>query len=73
MKTSTTFLLAALLVLLASLTAYNMALRAEYRSGTYKDPLRSYKVLNFKNFTEVTVPAASALSVKIGSCVEFIE
>ena len=65
MKTSTTFLLAALLVLLASLTAYNMALRAEYRSGAYKDPLRAYKVLNFKDFTGVAVHAASALSVKI--------
>jgi hypothetical protein len=65
MKTSTTYLLAALLVLLASLTAYNMALRTEYRSGAYKDPLRNYEVLAFKNFTEVDIPAASALSVKI--------
>ena len=65
MKTSVKFLLAAALVLLASLTAYNMALRAEYRSGAYRDPLRGYAKLNFKNFDEVTVPAASVLSVKI--------
>jgi hypothetical protein len=65
MKTSTTFLLAALLVLLASLTAYNMALRTEYRLGACKDPLRAYKVLNFNNFAQVSVPAASAMSVKI--------
>jgi len=65
MKTSVKFLLAALVVLLASLTAYNMALRAEYRSGAYKDPLRHYTSLKFKDFTEVDVPAASRLSVKI--------
>ncbi|MDJ0367852.1 hypothetical protein QMK33_22125 [Hymenobacter sp. H14-R3] len=65
MKTSTTYLLAALLVLLASLTAYNMALRTEYRSGAYKDPLRNYEVLDFKNFTEIEIPAGSALSVKV--------
>jgi hypothetical protein len=65
MKTSVKFLLAALVVLLASLTAYNMALRAEYRSGAYKDPLRRYTTLSFKDFTEVAVPAASRLSVKI--------
>ena len=65
MKTSVKFLLAAALVLLASLTAYNMALRAEYRSGAYLDPLRGYAKLDFKNFDEVAVPAASVLSVKV--------
>ena len=65
MKTSVKFLLAATLVLLASLTAYNMALRTEYRSGAYKDPLRHYTALGFTNFTEVAVPAASGLNVKI--------
>lgn len=65
MTTSTKYLLAALLVLLASLTAYNMALRTEYRRGTYKDPLRGFAALSFKNFDEIAVPAASTLSVKI--------
>jgi len=65
MKTSVKLLLAAVMVLLASLTAYNMALRAEYRSGAYKDPLRNYTALAFKGFAEVSVPAASALNVKI--------
>ncbi|MGI4743620.1 MAG: hypothetical protein ACRYG7_51365 [Janthinobacterium lividum] len=65
MKTSTTYLLAALLVLLASLTAYNMALRTEYHSGAYKDPLRNYEVLGFKDFTEIAIPAASGLNVKV--------
>jgi hypothetical protein len=65
MKNSVKFLLAALVVLLASLTAYNMALRAEYQSGAYKNPLRHYTTLGFKDFTEVDVPAASRLSVKV--------
>jgi hypothetical protein len=67
MKNSNKYLLAALLVLLASLTAYNMALRTEYRKGTYKDPLRDYTVVNFQDFTEVTVPAANVVGVKIVS------
>ena len=65
MKTSVKFLLAAALVLLASLTAYNMALRNTYRSGAYKDPLRDYTTLKFKDFNEVVVPAAGILKVKI--------
>jgi hypothetical protein len=65
MKNSTKYLLAALLVLLASLTAYNMALRTEYRAGTYKDPLRNFTALNFKGFDEIAVPAASTITVKI--------
>lgn len=65
MKTSTTYLLAALLVLLASLTAYNMALRTEYRSGAYKDPLRNYEALAFKGFNQIDIPAASELNVKV--------
>ena len=65
MKTSTTFLLAALLVLLASLTAFNMALRTEYRSGAYKDPLHDYATLTFKGFSEVAAPAAGVVGIKI--------
>jgi hypothetical protein len=65
MKNSTKYLLAALLVLLASLTAYNMALRTEYRAGTYKDPLRNFTALKFTGFDEIAVPAASTITVKI--------
>lgn len=65
MKNSNRYLLAAVLVLLASLTAYNMALRTEYRKGTYKDPLHGYTALAFKGFTEIVVPAASSANVKI--------
>ncbi|MDO7887176.1 hypothetical protein [Hymenobacter cheonanensis] len=65
MKNSSNYLLAAVLVLLASLTAYNMALRAEYRRGDYKNPLRGYVAQGFRDFTEVVVPASNVVSVKI--------
>ena len=65
MKTSNLLLLVAALVLLGSLTAYNMALRTEYRRGTYKDPLREYSYLNLQDFDEVVVPAGSVANVKI--------
>ena len=65
MKNSNKWVLAAVLLLLASLTAYNMSLRAEYRTGNYKNPMHNFAVLNFKNFTSVSVPAATALQVKI--------
>ncbi|MBF9219942.1 hypothetical protein [Hymenobacter ruricola] len=65
MKTSNKWLLAALLLLLGSLTAYNMGLRAEYAKGTYKDPAQTTTALNFKNFSEVDVQAASQMGVKI--------
>ena len=65
MKNSTIFLLAALLVLATSLTAYNMALRTEYRRGTYQDPLRDFKNLKYSDFDEVDVPAASAVGVAV--------
>jgi hypothetical protein len=65
MKNSSKFLLAAILVLLASLTAYNMALRTEYRKGDYTDPLRGYVNLGLKNFSEVAVPASGVVGVKL--------
>jgi len=65
MKTSNKLLLAALLVLLTSLTAYNMALRAEYGKGDYKDPLHGYAKLDFKDFTEVDLSAAGSANVKV--------
>jgi hypothetical protein len=65
MKTSNKLLLVALLVLLTSLTAYNMALRNEYRKGDYKDPLHGYAKLDFKDFTEIDLSAAGSANVKV--------
>jgi hypothetical protein len=65
MKNSSKLVLAAVLVLLASLTAYNMALRTEYRKGDFKDPLRGFATLPLTGFSEIDVPAATTLSVRI--------
>ena len=65
MKTSNKIFLATLVLLLGSLTAYNMALRAEQRTGNYKDPLHSYNAMAFSNFDEISVLSASGINVKI--------
>lgn len=65
MKTSNKWLLAALLLLLGSLTAYNMGLRAEFRKGTYKDPTHDTVALNFKDFTEIDLQAANMVGLKV--------
>lgn len=67
MKTSNTCLLAALVLLLSALTAFNLGLRAEYRRGTYKDPLRNTTALKFQGFTAVNVQGATSLKVKVGA------
>ena len=65
MKTSSKIFIATLLLLFGSLTAYNMALRHEFRQGTYKDPLHNYTTLALRDFEVVSVPSASGLKVKI--------
>ena len=65
MKTSNTLFVAAVALVLGSLATYDAALRAEYRTGHYKDPLRNYQALGLRNFDAVTVPSASGLRVKI--------
>lgn len=65
MKTSNKWLLAALLLLLGSLSAYNMALRTEYVAGNYKNERRNMVALPFKDFTEIDVQAASQVGVKV--------
>ncbi|HEX8326809.1 MAG TPA: hypothetical protein VF629_04665 [Hymenobacter sp.] len=65
MKTSNKWLLAALLLLLGSLSAYNMGLRAEHTKGAYKDPKRNTTTLNLKDFSQIDVQAASAMNVNV--------
>ncbi|SMB85053.1 hypothetical protein SAMN00120144_3158 [Hymenobacter roseosalivarius DSM 11622] len=65
MKTSNKLLLTALLFLLTSLAAYNMALKTEYRKGTYKDPYKNFTALNLKDFNALEINPASILNVKV--------
>jgi len=64
MKTSNKLILTAVLLLLFALTAYNYLLKAEYLSGRYKDPYRSYITLKFKDFDTVDVNSTTAVNVK---------
>jgi hypothetical protein len=65
MKTSNKLFVAVVGLVLGSLGAYDAALRAEYRTGHYKDPFANYNALALRNFDAIAVPAASAVSVKI--------
>jgi hypothetical protein len=65
MKTSNKLFVAAVALVLGSLATYDAALRAEYLTGHYKDPLRNYQALGLRNFDAVSVPSASGLQVKI--------
>jgi hypothetical protein len=65
MKTSNKLTVATLMLLLGALLAYNTALRAEYRKGNYKNPFFNYQALPLQGFSEVEVPAAAYLDVKI--------
>ena len=65
MKTSNKLFVAAVAVVLGSLATYDAALRAEYRTGHYKDPMHNYQALGLRNFETVTVPSASGLKVKV--------
>ena len=65
MKTSNTLFVATVALVLGSLATYDTALRAEYRTGNYKDPLHNYQALGLRNFDAVTVPSASGLRVRV--------
>jgi len=63
-KTSNKLILAALFLLLVSLTGYDYLLRAEYISGRYRDPYSTFITLKFTNFDAVDVNSTSAVNVK---------
>lgn len=65
MKKSIIFSMAAVLVFLLSLTVFNLALRAEFQSGAFKDPLRDYATLPFRDFDEVVVEPGTLTQVRI--------
>jgi hypothetical protein len=67
MKTSNTLFVAAVALVLGSLATYDAALRAEYLTGHYKNPLHGYQALALRDFDAVNVPSVSGLRVKIES------
>lgn len=65
MRTSNKLLLSALIIFVIGLGIYNSALKAEYLAGSYKNPYKDFNALNFKDFDEIEVNAASQMDVTI--------
>jgi hypothetical protein len=65
MRTSNKFVCLALLLTLLSLVVYDLLLRAEFRSGRYKDPYRNYAALEFKDFDVLDINSATVANVKL--------
>ena len=65
MKTSNKLILSVLAILLVSVTVYDFALKAEYLSGSYKNPFNGYASKTVKNFNEIEVDAINMLHVTI--------
>jgi hypothetical protein len=65
MKTSNKYLLAAAVLTLLSLVAYDILLKAAYKSGSYADPYKNFVTLNFRDFDVLDLPSSTAANVKI--------
>jgi hypothetical protein len=64
MKASNKLILVAVLVILVCLVAYDLLLKAAYRSGDYKTPYSSYTTLPWKNFDIVEVNSSTVVNVQ---------
>ncbi|MFL5747696.1 MAG: hypothetical protein ACJ751_23670 [Niastella sp.] len=64
MKTSNKIILAAVLITLVCLVGYDLLLKAEYMSGDYKIPYKSYVNLPWKDFDIVEVNSSTAVNVQ---------
>ncbi len=65
MKTSNRFVCLALILTLLSLVVYDLLLKAEFRSGRYKEPYRNYAALEFKDFDVLDLNSATVANVKL--------
>jgi hypothetical protein len=64
MKTSNRLIVAAIVLLVGALFAYDQMLKNEYLSGRYKDLYKDFKSLSFKDFDAVDLPSSTASNVK---------
>lgn len=66
MKTSIKLLITALLIIIGSMITYDLALRAEYRKGTYKSRFYEFeKTTDAKMFTTLDNRAANLVTVRV--------
>ena len=64
MKTSNKLLFSAIGLILLSLVVYDTLLKAEYKTGNYKDPYRSFVILKFADFNILDIHSSTAANVK---------
>ena len=64
MKTSNKLILAAIVFTVIMLTWYDLRLKAEYLSGTYKVPYGDYVTLNYTGFDTVDLNSSTAANVE---------
>ena len=64
MKTSNKFIFSAIGLILLSLVIYDVMLRAEFRTGNYKDPYNSFVILKFADFDILDINSSTAANVK---------
>lgn len=66
MKTSSKLLITAILIIIGSMITYDLALRAEYRKGTYKSRFYGFeKTTSLKKFTSIDNRVANLVLVQI--------
>lgn len=63
MKTSTKILMVTLAILIISLVAYDLSLRAEYLKGDYTNPYHDYNSLHYSDFDEIELNASTAVNI----------
>jgi hypothetical protein len=63
MKTSNKILIVTLAVLIISLVAYDLSLKAEYLKGDYTNPYHDYNSLNYSGFDEIELNASTAANI----------
>jgi hypothetical protein len=63
MKTSSKILMLTLAILVISLVAYDLSLKAEYMKGDYMNPYHDYNTLNYSGFDEIELNASTAANI----------
>nr|WP_068890904.1 hypothetical protein [Pedobacter panaciterrae] len=65
MKTSTMFILAAVVATFIGLTAYNFSLKASFLKGDYKNPFNGLAFTSVKDVNEIDLQSANRITIRI--------
>lgn len=65
MKTSTMFIIAAVVATFIGLTAYNFSLKASFLNGDYKNPFYGFTFTSVKDVNEVELQSANRITIRI--------